>query len=126
MTVEVTGRPPGVLILAGLNVIIGIFAILAGIEGAISFVGGEVTLVANFQLLAMAVGFIPIIAGYGLYKLKSWGWWLAVIAAFVGILLNVMTVFFDWTLYTLYVLPILIRILILVYLRNPQIRSKFK
>ena len=126
MTTEVSGRPPGVLILAGLNVIIGIFAILAGIEGAISFVGGEVTFVANFQLIAMAVGIIPIIAGYGLYKLKSWGWWLSVIAAFVGLLLNAITLFFDWTLYTLYVLPILVRILILVYLRNPQIRSKFK
>jgi uncharacterized membrane protein (DUF2068 family) len=121
-----TGRPPGVLILAGLNIIIGIFAILTGIEGAISLVGGELTIVANLRLVAMAIGFIPIIAGYGLYNLKSWGWWLAVIAAFVGLLLNVITVIFDWTLLTFYVLPILIRLLILVYLRNPQIRSRFR
>jgi uncharacterized membrane protein (DUF2068 family) len=120
------GRTPGILILAGLNIIIGIFAILAGVEGAITLVGGELTIVANLKLVAMAVGFIPVIAGIGLYNLKSWAWWLAVISAFVGILLNVITVVFDWSQLTFYVLPILVRLLILVYLRNPQIRSKFK
>jgi uncharacterized membrane protein (DUF2068 family) len=121
-----TSRTPGILILAGLNIIVGIFAILAGLEGAISLVGGELNLVINMKLIALAVGFIPIIAGYGLYNLKSWGWWLAVIAAFVGMILNIITVILDWSLITFYVLPILVRLLILVYLRNPQIRLKFK
>lgn len=118
--------PMGVTILSGMTVILGIFAIFAGITIDFILAGGELTLVGSFQLGAIVVGILTIIAGLGLWKLKSWAWWLAVIVLALGFILNVSIVLLDFTELRFYFLPMLLRLIVLAYLMQKPIKTRFR
>ncbi len=123
---ESSEPPMGVILLAVLNIIVGIFGVFAGITIDFIMIGGELTLVSSFQLGTIFIGLFQIIAGYGLWKLKSWAWWLAIAITGIGLILNLLIVLVDFNLIRMYLLPILIRIVILAYLRHKSIRSRFR
>ena len=118
--------PAGVAILALLNLIVGIFGILEGITIDFIMVGGDLTLVSSFQLGTIIVGTIQIIAGIGLYRLRSWAWILAMLVTFIGLIINIAIVTLDFTLFFEYLLAMLIRIVILAYLNKESIRTRFR
>ena len=123
---ESKSTPAGVAILAALSLMVGIFGIFAGVSVDFIWIGGALTLVSSFQLGTIFIGLFQIIAGYGLWKLKSWAWWLAVAITGVGLIVNLLIVIVDFNLIRMYLLPILIRIVILVYLRTKPIRTRFR
>ena len=120
------GPPVGVSLLAILNVVVGIFGILSGITIDFILIGGELTMVNTFQLGALVIGVFQIIAGYGLWTLKSWAWYLAAFITLLGLVLNIIIVLSDLTLWQTYILPMLIRIVILAYLFRTSIKEKFR
>ncbi|UCE11732.1 MAG: hypothetical protein JSW61_07330 [Candidatus Thorarchaeota archaeon] len=119
-------NPIGVTILAAIVMALGLFSIVTGVTIDFILAGGDLTLVGSFQLGAIVVGVLAIIAGIGLWKLKSWAWWLAAIVIGIGLILNISVVFLDLTELRLYFLPMLLRALVLVYLTRPAIRGKFR
>ena len=121
-----SGPPVGVMLLAVLNVIVGVFAIFAGITIDFIMIGADLTFVSSFQLTAIVVGLIQVIAGFGLYNLKSWAWYLAVLVTLIGLLINILIVIIDYTELRFYFLPMMIRIVILAYLMSSHIKMKFR
>ncbi|MFX1369092.1 MAG: hypothetical protein ACFFAY_10875 [Promethearchaeota archaeon] len=118
--------PVGVAILSVLTIVVGIFAVFAGITIDFILVGGDLTLVGTFQLGAVVVGILAIIAGFGLWKLKPWAWWLAVLVIALGLILNVSVVLLDFNELRFYFLPMLLRCVILGYLMWNPVKSKFR
>ncbi|NHJ14367.1 MAG: hypothetical protein EAX95_11860 [Candidatus Thorarchaeota archaeon] len=118
--------PIGVAILSVLVVVVGLFAVFAGITIDFILVGGELTLVGTFQLGAIIVGLLAIISGIGLWNLKSWAWYLAAIVIALGFILNVSIVLLDFTELRFYFLPMLLRVVVFAYLMHKPIRSQFR
>lgn len=118
--------PLGVAILALLNIAIGLFAVIAGITIDFIMIGGDLTLVSSFQFGAIFIGIFAIIAGLGLWRMKSWAWWLAVIDGLLAILINMAIILVDFSELRFYFLPILVRIVIIAYLMQPQIKKRFR
>jgi hypothetical protein len=117
-----TSKPIGVSILAVLNIMVGIFGILSGITIDFILVGGDLTLVGTYQLGTLIIGIMQILAGFGLWKLQSWAWWLGAIVTLIGLVINLLIVFADFALWNTYILVILIRIVILWYLLQVKYR----
>ena len=46
---------------------------------------GAPPLLDVFSLLAAAIGAVSIVAGYGLWRLRAWAWWLAVVSSGFGV-----------------------------------------
>jgi len=115
--------PPGVHLVAVLNVVVGLFAMFTG--GTIDFViaGGELTLVGSVQLGTIVIGVLHLVAGAGLWNRKSWGWYLSFLVSFFGILINLSILFLDFMQIRLYFIAILIRVIILGYLLDPPVRD---
>ena len=118
--------PPGVHLVAVLNILVGIFAMFTGGTIAFAVAGGELTLVGSFQLSTVVIGLFHVVAGIGLWKLQAWAWWISFIISFFGLLVNVSIVLIDYTLVPVYFLAMLIRVIILVYLLDPPVRDSFK
>lgn len=119
-------KPVGVTLLAILNMVVGIFSIIAGISIDFILSGGELTLGGTFQLFALFVGIFHVIAGIGLWDLRSWAWYLAAFVTIIGLINNFIIIFFDWSLLLQYLLAMLIRIVILLYLFKDSVKSKFR
>ena len=118
--------PFGVSILAAINIVVGIFGVLTGVSIDFIMIGGDLTLVSSFQLGALFIGILQIIAGIGLWQLKSWAWYLTAFVTLIGLLVNVIILYFDFSLLLEYLMVILIRTLIIVYLFQKDIKSKFR
>ncbi len=118
--------PVGVALLAMLNIVIGLFAVFAGITIDFIMVGGDLTLVGSYQIGAIFVGVFAIVAGLGLWRLRSWAWWLAVIDGLLALFINLSIIFIDNSQLRFYFLPILLRVVILVYLMQPSIKNRFR
>ncbi|MGE0404924.1 MAG: hypothetical protein AB7O65_01395 [Candidatus Korobacteraceae bacterium] len=74
-------RPFGITVLAILSLVLGLFYLVAGI--GFIFSGGPVTVDDRFASMNPRLGwlFLPIalvdlLAAYGLWKLRGWGWGL--------------------------------------------------
>jgi uncharacterized membrane protein (DUF2068 family) len=119
-------RPFGVTMLSLFYIVVGIFGMATGIEVALLELGGELTLVANLQLVALVIGVLTLMAGIGLWDLKSWAWSFAALMAVIGLVLNILAVIVDFALFTFYLLPLMIRLLLLIYLFSDDIKSKFR
>jgi hypothetical protein len=86
-------RPLGVAILAILVVLGGVLLVLAG--AAVLFLSGAAAL-ADLGVLGLAgavlggalliFGLIWLAVGFGLWNLRSWAWWLAVIVMVLSII----------------------------------------
>jgi uncharacterized membrane protein (DUF2068 family) len=126
MATTTEGPPLGISLLAILNIIVGIFGILSGITIDFIMSGGALTIVSSYQLGALVIAILQIVAGYGLWTLKSWAWWLAAFATLFGLVINVLIIFTDFSLWNTYLLPILIRIVILAYLLRASVKDRFR
>ena len=113
-------------ILAILSVVLGIFGIWNGINIEFILSGGELTLVSSLQLGALLIGIFQIIAGLGLWKLKSWAWYLVLFVTIIGLLLNLGIVILDFSLFSRYLLTMLVRAIIIAYLMKKSIKQQFR
>ncbi len=105
-------RPLGVTILAILQILGGLLA----------FVGGMVILVLPFfgwliGPIIIILGIFDLVIGWGLWAMKSWAWMTAIILNIIGIILGIPTQ--DW-------FGIIISIIIILYLQQPDIKSRFR
>lgn len=87
-------RPLGVAVIAVVVIVFGIVAAIVGLLGMLAgfaigimgFPGGAgLTFLAG--LAGLVLGAIYVIAGIGLWDLRPWAWWVAVLAGVVGFLL---------------------------------------
>ena len=86
-----TPRPFGVSVIAVLVILFGLFTALLGLlELSTGIVSNLVTTSrgAGLEFLGapagVAIGVAYMIAGIGLWWLRRWAWWLAIIAGIVG------------------------------------------
>ena len=123
----------GVRIVAIVEILLGIFALIGGvvhllfgIGGLVSFSGSNVTLgqLANALGDVFTVqGLILFAAGAGLWMGRRWGWTLSVVIILIGILTSIPVL----ALGSVGALPSLIVTLVVLYfLARPGIRREFK
>jgi hypothetical protein len=121
-----SSTPLGVSILALLSIIIGIFSIWMGVNTEVIRLGHNLTLVEGFKIGDMILGVLLIVAGFGLWKMKYWGWLTIMIVVIVGLIFNISIVVIDWESIHRYIVAILVRIVLIAYLLQPEIKSRFK
>ena len=123
-------RPLGVTIVAVVLMVTGVFTLLLGLEGAGVTNFGLAALAPNGGLYAPTVilsGILSLIAAFGLFTLKSWAWYLAVIVLvfrviadafgfFMGLMASNPTVTFA---------NLAITAILLWYFFQPQVKSAF-
>ena len=98
-------RPLGIAILAVLEIIGGIFTLIAGIivlafsalvEGVISqlaYLGDLVTgLIAAVGIIILIVAILELLFGYGLWNGRGWAWTLQLIFSALGIILSLSSI----------------------------------
>ena len=117
--------PLGVSILALLSIIIGIFSIWMGVNTDVIRLGHHLTLIESFKIGDMILGVLLIIAGFGLWKMKYWAWLAITIVVAVGLIFNIVVVLIDWESIHRYILAILVRIVLIAYLLQPEIKNRF-
>src|ERR671917_530530 len=81
-------RPTGVTILGVLFVIAGAFTLLGGIT-ALAQGSGSILTVLGAVLIPL--GIASLIVAYGLFKAKSWAWFVAVVLSIIGLIVNVIS-----------------------------------
>ena len=127
-------RPTGITILAIVEIVLGIFALIGGIGHLLLGIGGLVTFNgtdANLMGLAKALGdvftiegLILLAAGYGIWASKSWGWKLSVGIVVIGILTSIPVLY---PLGSVAAAPALIvNVILLIYLMTNGVRTYFK
>ena len=110
-------RPLGVSILAILTMLFGVLTIVVGLgllalaalgsafipAGLPGFISG---LLAVFGAVLILFGLIAIAAGIGLWRLRSWAWWLTIIVSVLSIISGALTLSFVtvglWLLILIY------------------------
>ncbi len=112
-------RPLGVTILAVLEFIAAILGFIGGIGlvalgAVIPFLGA---FAAIFGIVVILLALIDFIIGYGLWTLKSWAWMLALVFNIINAILNL--IFFD-------IISLIINIIIILYLQQGDIKSRFR
>ena len=124
-------RPTGVTILAVLQLIGGILSVLGGIgllfAGATATPDGPgansgVATVFGFGLIVS--GTIGLIAGYGLFTLKGWGWLLAVIFSILNVLSSLWNLIQGNAILSA-IVGLVVSGLILYYLYTPTVKRAF-
>jgi len=60
---------------------------------------------------------LDVVIGWGLWSMKSWAWMVAIILNIIGIIIGIPTA--DW-------LGIIISIIVILYLQQPDIKSRFR
>ena len=88
---EVHARPLGV---AALSIVVMAFGIVTAVIGLASMLVGFVSGIMDFPagrnngfvagLIGLVLGAVYFVAGVGLWNLRPWAWWLAVLAGAVG------------------------------------------
>ncbi len=113
-------RPLGVTILGILQILGGILSIVAGF-GLIALAA----LMTGLELLFMAIGamtlilgIVGLIVGWGLYTMKSWAWMIAIILNIINIILAIYPSF--------NIMSMIIPIIIILYLNQADIKSRFR
>jgi hypothetical protein len=105
-------RPLGVMILAVLNFLQGVFIMLAGLV---------LFIIPFFGLIlggiVFLIGFFAFYIGLGLWNMKSWAWMWAMLINILGAIINLFTA--GWV-------GLVINIVIIVYLNAPDIRQVFR
>ncbi|MDH4215061.1 MAG: hypothetical protein OEV85_14185 [Candidatus Thorarchaeota archaeon] len=105
-------RPLGVTILALLQIIGGMLSLLTGAYiFSFPFFGWIVGVVV--VLLAL----LDLIIGWGLWAMKSWAWMAAIILNIISLIMAIPT--FDY-------LSIIISLIIILYLQQADIKSRFR
>lgn len=91
-------RPLGVSILAILAGLAGIIGILGGVaimalSGAAAFAGYGILagLGAALGVLILLLGVITLVYAIGLWRMRGWAWWLAMIVGVISIVIGIVT-----------------------------------
>jgi uncharacterized membrane protein (DUF2068 family) len=106
--------PTGVAILAVLNFLSGLLLVILG---AMAYRLQLVFDVGSFAVVAVAIGLLTLVAGYGLWVGKSWAWYL-------GILLGAVTVIYS--VWNQMPVPLIVDAVIIAYLLRKGIQKYFK
>lgn len=116
-------RPLGVTIIGILWILNGLLWLVLG------FLGGAALAVIGLGVLGAAVGIILIIVGLiflflGIGCFKGWGWvWIVgVILTAIGVLMGIVSLFTSWVTG---LFSIIIGVIILWYLFQPQVKAYF-
>jgi uncharacterized membrane protein (DUF2068 family) len=131
-------RPTGVTILAVIQLIGGALSLLFGISSlffgglmvvsdAAATAGSEIEMGPILLLagvLAIISGVIGLLAGYGLFTLKGWGWTLAMLFAVINIIQNVLSLIQGANIAGA-IVGIVISGLIIYYLNQSNVKRAF-
>ncbi len=128
--------PFGVIVLAILSIILGLFSVLWGAlltgAGGLSWLAGLLSFQETIRvwggsafisgILEVMVGVFQIIAGFGLFARRSWAWWVAIIVTAVALIHPIVGVLSGnfWGLFGL-----IIPGLIFYYLMKQDIKAVF-
>jgi len=135
MTIQ---RPTGITILAVLQLIGGVLSLLFGIS--ILFLGGVLfaadivrdagtpstqvgPLIAGFGVVAICNAVAGLLASYGLFTLKGWGWTLAILFSLLNIAQGVIA--FTQGSIPSAIISLVISGLILYYLNQSNVKRAF-
>ena len=135
-------RPTGVTIIAILNILGGIGALIAGfgmmalsVEFQYYLSDEEAALVSIMAgilgMVFIIIGFVDLVIGYGLWTLKGWARMAAIIMAIIGIIGNIggtiwmMSIGAADTIGSV-ILSVLISGIIIWYLSKPNIKEVFE
>ncbi|TET10646.1 MAG: hypothetical protein E3J86_05190 [Candidatus Thorarchaeota archaeon] len=122
-----SGKPTGVILLAVLQLIAALLYISAGgiLVMAALALGPFAILLAFPALIIFIVGIIMFILFYGLFTLKGWAWFWALIANILGLLGGILR--FD-TLLTDYLGlgGFAVSLIIVIYLLLPATKAHFR
>ncbi|KQM10963.1 hypothetical protein AOA80_10920 [Methanomassiliicoccales archaeon RumEn M1] len=117
------GRPRGVTVLTGLYVLSALLTILSGLLafGLLSLLGPLGTAVgAAVGVALVAIGVVQLVIAWGLWRGRRWARILAIILTVLGLVPDVIG---SLTLNPLSLVGLLIGLLILWYLYQPQVRA---
>lgn len=123
-----SGKPTGVLLLAVLQLIAALLYIAAGgilVMAALELGGFFAILVAFPALIIFIVGIIGLILFYGLYTLKGWAWFWALIINLLGIVGGVLryeTLLTDY----LGLGGFVVSLIVVIYLLLPSTKAHFR
>lgn len=112
-------RPLGITILAILQLLSAVVAILGGAT-AVSIallLGPAGFIVLILGAIVLVIGIIGLIVFYGLWNLKGWAWWLTFI-------LNLITIIMAFP--NFFTINVAISVIIVIYLWLPDVKSKFR
>ncbi len=113
-------RPLGVTILGILQILGGIFSIIAGF-GLIAIAALMIGMELLFMVIGavtLVLGIVALIVGWGLYTMKSWAWMIAIILNIINIILAIYPSF--------NIISMIIPIIIILYLNQADIKSRFR
>jgi hypothetical protein len=110
-------RPLGVTILALLQIIGGILALFGGIAlvGVGSIILGPFGAIYGSIVILLAL--LDLIIGWGLWSMKSWAWMAAIILNIISLIMAIPT--YDY-------LSAIIALIIILYLQQGDIKSRFR
>ena len=109
------GRPLGVTILAILQILGGLFEIFGGMVFFLIPILGWL-----FGGILLILGVLAVIIGWGLWSMKSWAWMAAII-------LNILSIIMAIASYpSIDYLSIIIALIIILYLQQKDIKSRFR
>ena len=112
-------RPTGISILAALQVIGGVFAVLGGllVLAAGAYFGEGFW--AVISIVVFLLGFFSIVVGWGLWNLRKWAYQVAMILAVIGIITALLSLPGS-------ILTLVIDGIIIYYLTRPEIKEVFE
>jgi uncharacterized membrane protein (DUF2068 family) len=114
-------RPTGVTILGLLFIITGALSLLGGIATLVA-----IPFAAILGALWIALGIASLVVAYGLFKGKSWAWFVAVVLSTIGIIVNVISlVTGNMSAITGVLVGIAINAIVLYYLSRRNVRQYF-
>lgn len=112
-----TERPLGVTILAILQILGGLMMLVLG---ALATLAGLLFILFAIVGVAMVIlGFLGLIVGFGLWGLKSWAWTWAMIVNILTIILGLFDLASNFV-------SIVISLIIVIYLNQPDIKRRFR
>ena len=112
-----TERPLGVTILAILQILGGLMMLVLG---ALATLAGLLFILFAIVGVAMAIlGLLGLVVGFGLWGLKSWAWTWAMIV-------NILTIIFGLFNLASNFVSIVISLIIVIYLNQPDIKRRFR
>lgn len=124
-------RPLGITVIAIILTFSGLFRLLIGLEAAGITHFGLAPAMESAELLAVnasIAGVLTLIAAFGLFTLRSWAWYFAVIVMVIRVISNG----FGLASYALSsvpggvtVLDVVVSVAILWYLFRPQVKTAF-
>ena len=119
-----SSKPTGVAILAILQLVSALLVLYGAVIVLIALLPLGIFAIfgAFFSLILLIVGIIGLILFYGLWTLKSWAWFWALIANLLSLVLGLMGNLADIT----NLISIAVSAIIVIYLLMPGIKDHFR